>query len=435
MKIRAHILTTLLSGLLLIAALCRPSPAFALSTIAASSGGDGVFLLQGIGIEDAAALDVTVSYDTATLANPRVVTGPLVAGGMNAVNANVPGQVHMVIVRLTPVKGSGVIATLTFDQKGSSPGAITSLSAKLANINGAPLPSLVQVNNPTAPSTTAPETQQGQETPAGTSTSPGQTAGTSGAPSTIAPTIIIAGPPSTADAGTVPPDSQSAKEGEGQTSMPASGQEGQKEPMVAVRSTEGGSSAHEAASSENRPARKIFSQKGALDRFEEYRGERTIRALASLFEQDSYIGFRQEPPVALSDGTSLVRVTFLSTPGNRTTSDVAVMGARLISMRRDPDNSNTWIVDLQPERGAYRASLTVSQGNIAMVYPLTVAPKIALDRSRSGIMTETEYDRYLNERPAGKSPTLDLNRDGKWDYQDDYILTANYLDAVRNRPH
>jgi hypothetical protein len=205
--------------------------------------------------------------------------------------------------------------------------------------------------------------------------------------------------------------------------------------MVALRSTEGAASAHEAASSEKRPARTIFSQKGALDRFEEYRGERTIRALASLFDQESYIGFRQEPPVALSDGTSLVRVTFLSTPGNKTTSDVAVMGARLISMRRDPDNSNTWIVDLQPERGAYRASLTVSQGKIAMVYPLTVAPKVTLGRYRSERITETEYDRYLKERLAAKMTKLDLNRDGKWDYQDDYILTANYLDALKNIAH
>lgn len=145
MKIQTIISKGILIAVVAILALCRPSPAFAVSTITTSSTGEGVFLLQGIGIEDAAAFEIIVSYDTAALANPRVARGPLIAGAMTAINSNVPGMVRMVIVRLTPVKGSGVIATLTFDRKGSSPGTVTSLSARLAAINGAPLPSLVQV--------------------------------------------------------------------------------------------------------------------------------------------------------------------------------------------------------------------------------------------------------------------------------------------------
>jgi hypothetical protein len=143
MKIRAIISAGILFVIMLVMALCRPLPAFALSTLTISSTGDGIFLLQGIGIEDAAALEIIVSYDTATLANPRVVEGPLITGAMTAINPNVPGMVRLVIIRLMPVRGSGVIATLTFDRKGSSPGKVLSLSARLANINGAPLPALV----------------------------------------------------------------------------------------------------------------------------------------------------------------------------------------------------------------------------------------------------------------------------------------------------
>lgn len=154
MKIKTIISAGTFFVVMLVMALCRPLPAFAVSTLTISSIGNEIFLLQGIGIKDAAALEIIVSYDTATLANPRVVEGPLISGAMTAVNQKVPGIVHMVIIRLTPVKGNGVIATLTFDRTGSSPGRIISLSAKLANIKGGSLPALVKVYNaPEAPVT------------------------------------------------------------------------------------------------------------------------------------------------------------------------------------------------------------------------------------------------------------------------------------------
>jgi hypothetical protein len=436
MKKRTFIFTGILVAIMSILVLCRPSLAFAISTVTTSSAGDGVFLLQGIGIEDAAAFEIIVSYDATTLANPRVVAGPLITGAMTAINPNVPGMVRMVIVRITPVKGSGVIATMTFDRKDTSPGRVTSLSAKLATINGAPLPSLVQINNPTATSAAASETPQGQEAPAGTMTV-GQTAATTGAPSIIAPAIIIAGPPSKTDEGTLKPDIQAVKQGEGQTAPNESRPEQQKESMIVARKIDDTAGVQDATSIEKIPARKIFSQKGILERFKEYRGERTARAFVSLFEreQESFIGFRQEPLVALSNGKSPVKVTFISTPGNKTSSDVAVMGARLISMKRDPENTNTWIVELQPEQGSYQASLTVFQGDVAMVYPITIAPKIDFKLARSGTMTESDLDLYLKERGAAISSKPDLNRDGKWDYRDDYILTANYLNAIRGTHH
>jgi hypothetical protein len=205
--------------------------------------------------------------------------------------------------------------------------------------------------------------------------------------------------------------------------------------MIAARRNEGTAGSDAVSSSEKIPARKIFSQKGTLDRFREFGGVRTAGALVSLFEQENFIGFRQEPSVAMSDGKSRVNVTFVSTPGNKATSDVAVMGARLISMRKDPDSTNTWIVELQPDKGVYEASLTVSQGGIVMTYPLTIAPRVDIVRSQSKTMNESDLNRYLQERIAAKSPKLDLNKDGKWDYRDDYILTANYLDAIRNSHH
>jgi hypothetical protein len=429
MKIRAIISTGIFFVVMLILAMCRPLPAFAASTVTISSAGEGVFLLQGVGVEDAAAIEINVLYDTATLANPRVVEGPLIAGAMTAINPHVPGMVRMVIVRITPVKGSGVIATLTFDRKGSSPGNIISLSAKLANIKGVSLPALTQVNNPSGVSVTSSNPPQSQETPAGTTT-PGQAgSGTTGTPSIIVPTVIIAGPPAKTDDIRGTPDAPRTREQNIQAPAPDTTIYPTTEPVTVARKMDRTSDTGDVMALATPSARKIFAQKSVLERFQEYKGERTAGSFISLFEQESFIGFRQEPPIALSDGKSLVKVTFISTPGNKTSSDVAVMGARLVSMKKDPDNTNTWIVELMPKKGGYRASLTVSQGEMVMVYPLTIAPNV--DLIKSGTTTEENFNRYLKERGTAKSPQFDLNNDGKRDYLDDYIFTANYLEDIK----
>jgi len=47
--------------------------------------------------EKAAATDITISYDTTTLANPRVVVDPLISGEMKVVSPNVPGILRIAI--------------------------------------------------------------------------------------------------------------------------------------------------------------------------------------------------------------------------------------------------------------------------------------------------------------------------------------------------
>jgi len=171
-------------------------------------------------------------------------------------------------------------------------------------------------------------------------------------------------------------------------------------------------------------AKAVYQQTSILERFRAYRGERTPAALVALFNNDSMIGARQEPPVALSDGRSTVRFVFVSSPGTRTSSDIAIMGAKLLSLKRDPDNTNTWIVDLIPDRGAYQASVAVPLGEMKMIFPITIAPKIDIRAGHGGTVTMADFERYLKERGR------DLNKDGKLDNTDDFIFTANYLSVV-----
>jgi glycine cleavage system protein P-like pyridoxal-binding family len=102
----------------------------------------------------------------------------------------------------------------------------------------------------------------------------------------------------------------------------------------------------------------------------------------------------------------------------------------LISLTKDTDNTNTWIAELIPEKGEYQASIAVSLGNLTMIFPLTIAPKINIDFTESGQASKTGFDRYIKKLRASKSSKSVLNREGKWSYRDDYILTANFLAAT-----
>lgn len=405
--------------------MCLPLPAFAVSTVTISSGGDGVFLLQGMGIEDAAAFEINVAYDTATLVNPRVIEGPLIAGAMTAINQNVPGMVRMVIIRLTPIKGSGVIATLSFDRKGPSPGIVTSMNVRLANIKGSPLSALAQVSNPQDAANNAAASSQDQNMASGTTTTSvlAGTPGTTPVPYIIPSTVVIAGQPAGADAMKNEPDAPRTKEQDRQTSAPDSAGSVVNESAALAQKTEPVVTADD-SESPKAVKKTIYTQKSVLDRFEEYKGERTIASLVSLFENESMIGCRQEPAVSISDGKSIVRVVFVSTPGANPASDIAVMGARLLSLEKDPDNTNTWVAELVPEKGAYRASIAVSQGEMKMVFPLVIAPKVKVYHVRSGTWTDADFTYYLKRQDKG------MNSDGKREYIDDYVFTANYLDAV-----
>lgn len=419
MKAKTIISSGIFAALVAILVLCRPLPVFAVSTVTILPAGDGIFSILGTGIEGASAIELAVSYDSTTLANPRVVEGPLIAGAMTATNSAVPGTVRLVIIRISPISGSGVIATLTFDRTGPSPGRISALTARLANAHGAPLLAQVLVTNPPDVVADASAASQAQNAPAGSEV-PQTGASSLATPAQLPRTVIIAAQPvGTLDA--LHPGEHDAQPS-AKDAAPAIDQ------VAEARTAE----SPIAKEPEKTQTKNIFTQKSVLERFREYQGERTADTFVSLFDQENLIGCRQDPPVAISDGKTAVKVTFISPPGNITSSDVAVMGAKLLSLRRDPDNSNTWIVKLIPEKDGYQASIAVLQGALKMVYPLTIAPKVNVDFSQSGTITKADFNRYLTKYKTAKPFSPDFTGDGKWDYRDDYILTANYLFAVKN---
>ena len=129
MKYRTK-LSLLLLFLFLLPCIAVPADA-ALFTI--TSSGNGVFALSGTALSGVGTIEATIEYDTATLANPRVVQGGLVLGGMFVANTNSPGTVRIAVISPKDIAGSGVVAIVTFDRQGGSAGKILSLNPRLTD--------------------------------------------------------------------------------------------------------------------------------------------------------------------------------------------------------------------------------------------------------------------------------------------------------------
>jgi hypothetical protein len=404
---RTTYLLFVITGIL---SLCYALPASAVSTLTISSSGNGDFLLQGNGMENVAAMDITITYDTNTLANPRINRGGLIPGAIMEVNPNVRGTVRMLIITLTPVEGSGTIATLAFDRIDGSPGKITALNASISNMAGKPLPVQGQIINP--PNTTGSGSALPTESGEGSVTGP---------PASITPgvgqTIVIGG-------------TQAGPEKDEQEEPPA-------EPEVAPPIEDdldaapeeivSGATGTEELAESIAHDKKSYTQKSVLEHFHQYTGKESIKAFIAFFGQESLIGFNQEPPIALADGKATIKISFIAMPSGNKKPEIKVNGAVLASMIRDPDNTNTWIAELKPGKKAVSASLDVNQGKVVMEFPVIVAPRVNVDLDKSGAVTEADFKLFLRDRGKALKPHFDMNNDGKRDFVDNYIFTANYI--------
>jgi len=408
--------------------ICCTSSAFATSTLVLTPSGDNAFLLQGTGVEDAAALDITITYDASALANPRVAQGGLIAGAMMAVNTNVPGSIRIAIIRTTPISGTGAIVTLTFDRKGGSVVRTPTFRASFSNINGAPVPVLAQSGNPADANADAPSetgTQDSHQRPAAGAAA---STGSQVAPSVYTgPGVVVEKAPQVAER---PPLSNDAP-GEEKRSEPATPD------LKPASGPEGGSTGASARSPEpaSQPTttlqgkkKKVLSYKSVLKKFQEYRGERTEKKFITLFEQQEIVGFKQEPLVALSDGKAVLKIVLVAMTEGGKAPVVKLQGALLITLEKDADNTNTWIIKARPAANVHEALLSVLLPEMTMEFPLAVAPKISADLDGSGKVTEKDFEIYL-KRQASTAEKIDLNKDKKIDALDDYIFTANYLAA------
>lgn len=410
------------------------APVCAASSIAVSSpAADGVFLLQGEAFDRVAGLELSISYDGGTLSNPRVATGALAGDMMSVVNPGNP--IRMVLVGAgRSIDGSGPIASISFQRTGSSPGRITAVNATMIGADGRKVPlARTSITNPSIDQPiTEPVRRQAQFDPS----SPGTVElpeGAGNAPEATPPPDIP--PPGTEvpDAGQPmeQPQQEQPQQEQPQQEQPESaeqpqdvpGGEAAQPPGTAGEPGQGpGGGTGTAATGSETPT--------VLQRFAEFKGERTVDALVALFDAPAGTGnLSQSPPIVISDGKATAIVSIRNVPGDATPRFV-FQAATFVSLAKVGERE--WEVTVRPDAGAVKASVGILTATGSQELPLTVAPPAPL-AGKPGPISREDFAFFLKERGTEAAPKYDLDGDGKRDYVDDYIFAANYLVKVERK--
>jgi len=335
------------------------------------------------------------------------------------VNSGQPGTVHLAVISGKVMNGSGVIATITFDRAGDSTGAIN-VKGSVINLAGKTLP--VTFNgSPGADSAdsraavTSPITSDGTATNTTTSTTTSATSGLTGAPFVVGGTL------------TMPTDGSVARERKEAPAQPAQ-QESRENPVPVAAPAEAPDAPETQTPANEAQGASIKVVPSVLDKFRLFAGEKTVKNLVALFERDMDAPFSQIPAICIADGKASVKVTITKVFGDKAP-NFAFSSARYLSLSQPGDGE--WQVEVKPDPGVVKASISMLTGETMQEIPLTVSPMADVDLDKSGKVTEADFQLFLKTRGTDVAPKFDLNGDGKRDYLDDYIFTANYLEAVQ----
>jgi hypothetical protein len=176
-----------------------------------------------------------------------------------------------------------------------------------------------------------------------------------------------------------------------------------------------------AATSDTQNAKLPGPGASVLERFRTYTGPRTPAALVALFSAPVAATIQQQPVVALSDGSTKVKIIISIDSTENKSPNVAFRGAKLVSIKRD--KADKLDIEALPETGTATASLILLTESFTNEVPLTVAPMLPMEAD----LSEKAFNAFLGAANASGHPLRDLNNDGRFDYLDDYIFTANYL--------
>jgi hypothetical protein len=406
--------------------------AFSAAYVSISSSGNGVFDLQGSGFNGVAGAKITIAYDTATLSNPRINQGGLMSGALMAVNTNSPGSIVLAMANTTGYTGSGSLATISFDLPGNSLGVIQSMTAELYSVAGIRIAAQSSVSNPFGTRT---QDTTGQQSTASATTgdqqSTAQTAGQSASSTTSAGASAAGTSPNLVGGTVTMPGEGGTAKGEPKKGETAETGSAQKEAPAAAETGETGdkhvSDASPAVDADKKPESGPVTHLSVLERFRTFTGNKTGQALIAQFDNSDMKGVRQEPAVALSDGVTVVKIVISLPAGEKDAPNFAFRNAKYLSLKMAGENS--WVVEVLPDKGSSSAAVKILSHGALTEVPLTIAPPLpaGIKIGTGGALTEADFTTFLKERGTDKTPRFDLNGDGKRDYIDDYIFTANYL--------
>lgn len=399
MKVRKMFAFLSLALLLLLVA--TPGALAVSAIVSISPGGDGVFLLNGNAINYLDNMNLTVTYDPATMENLMVQQGGFVSGGTFSASSSGSGALQITVHLTEPLSGNGRIAVIAYTPKEGTVPRIISLSGTLVNSQADAIQTVYQVVNPTQPATALSKPQE--QTPTDTEkTATTTTTATQPAPAATSPVTGL---------NVVKDEAAPVGTARSETPAVAAASETPQEPSTAATAPQEKTAAAEAAA-RIEPAG-AEATNGVLERFKTYRGERSLQAFTALFKNTALSGISQEPEIVLSDGKAKVTLRI----DGQSALKYSLQKAKRLSLKKAGENS--WQLEVAPDKGTYLAALLVRNGNATITFPLTVAPPVDV---------KPDFALYLQERAKG-SNRFDLNSDGVVNYVDDYIFTANYLAA------
>lgn len=409
-----------------------------------------------------AGIELAIGYDTAQLSTPVVTKGSLIAKAMFVANASSPGTIKIAILSLPPFSGSGQLASITFgsnpakggiksivvssmiDSKGTQIpvqfSVAASASEPAATPPESPLPALIAtpgvpfsttatesnssplqttvaqsvpaVDTPTAASekaATTTATVQTSQQPSAATTAPQKSPGR-----TVVNTVMFGAEsreerqePKTSDSVVTMPEDQPPMQTNERISVPAN-----RPPAPSDK---------EEDQTEKSGHTVVF--KSIAERFKSYRGDKSLPIMTALFRMEPSKSIRQEPPVALSDGKTGVRILIDLPVGSTSSPNFALENAVFLSVTKDHKVSGRWIIMAMPDPNTWKAVLNMIVGADSYEYPLTVAPPVG-----ASIKTDQPgWDLFIKRTGAHKNMSYDFNRDGLLDYIDEFIFIANHL--------
>lgn len=386
-------------------------------------------VINGNGMDGTSGIELIINYDTSLLSSPTVTKGGLVAKGMLAANTVTPGVIRIAIISTTPFSGDGQIAAINFASNagkgGIRPKSASILDTKGGMYTGVLTPATGTATAFTFPSTTADSTTTGlisepgvpfsQTAPSVQTQNPAPTQNPGSSTKGYTNTVTI----QTDTLQTIPESSttNAAKSKDQENTLLLRTQpETVPHPQSAV------STDKSVEKTKDVPRQQVIF-KSVAERFKAYIGDKSLPIMTALFSKEISQHIHQEPPTALSDGKSRIKIIVEISTGSATSPNFALDNATILSVKKESGKNRRWIIEALPEVNTCKATLSIIAGEESFEYPLTVAPQ--LDNTLK--TDQTAWTMFLKDVGTPQKPHYDLNNDGVRDYLDEFIFVANHL--------
>jgi hypothetical protein len=171
----------------------------------------------------------------------------------------------------------------------------------------------------------------------------------------------------------------------------------------------------------------MTSRKSVLQRFKDFKGKQGLKAFVALFDRNPGEQIVQYPPVALSDGKTLVRIT-LPLLTKEEAPDIALSDAKLMHLEKKGEKS--WEITALPNEGSWNAVLLIKMDEKAIEFPLVVATPAKINKGITERNFVVELDTFIfNQAGSGK-----MESDPFRQILYEYVFTANYIASSGDDP-